>query len=156
MPRRRRSKDRPSLEPSEEPPPDGDAGDAPGAAPAPAEGDGDRELSLDEAFGPEARPAVFLQTSTFASEPEPHNDKRLSPRASSVGTMASQGATLQNYNNELVKCIEDLREKREAVRRRRPTRRRARPSFWRRRSAAAARVPPPPRAPRSDAPPRRR
>ena len=29
--------------------------------------------------------------------------------------MASQGATLQNYNNELVKCIEDLREKREAV-----------------------------------------
>merc|ERR1712167_310026 len=32
-----------------------------------------------------------------------------------VGTMASQGATLQNYNNELVKCIEDLREKREAV-----------------------------------------
>ena len=52
MPRRRRSKDRPSLEPSEEPPPDGDAGDAPGAAPAPAEGDGDRELSLDEAFGP--------------------------------------------------------------------------------------------------------
>ena len=59
MPRRRRSKDRPSLEPSEEPPPDGDAGDAPGAAPAAAEGDGDRELSLDEAFGPEARPAVF-------------------------------------------------------------------------------------------------
>ncbi|KAH8074216.1 hypothetical protein JL721_1764 [Aureococcus anophagefferens] len=58
MPRRRRSKDRPSLEPSEEPPPDGDAGDAPGGAPAPAEGDGDRELSLDEAFGPEARPAV--------------------------------------------------------------------------------------------------
>eukprot|EP00743_Colponemidia_sp_Colp-15_P000982 GILK01001085.1.p1 GENE.GILK01001085.1~~GILK01001085.1.p1 ORF type:complete len:131 (+),score=27.82 GILK01001085.1:58-393(+) len=29
--------------------------------------------------------------------------------------MASQGATLQNYNNELVKCIEDLREKREEV-----------------------------------------
>ena len=29
--------------------------------------------------------------------------------------MASQGATLQNFNNELVKCIEDLREKREAV-----------------------------------------
>lgn len=27
--------------------------------------------------------------------------------------MAQQGATLQNYNNELVKCIEDLREKRE-------------------------------------------
>ena len=25
--------------------------------------------------------------------------------------MAQQGATLQNYNNELVKCIEDLREK---------------------------------------------
>ena len=31
--------------------------------------------------------------------------------------MAQQGATLQNYNNELVKCIEDLREKREEVRR---------------------------------------
>lgn len=30
--------------------------------------------------------------------------------------MAQQGATLQNYNNELVKCIEDLREKREEVR----------------------------------------
>jgi Sjoegren syndrome nuclear autoantigen 1 len=28
-----------------------------------------------------------------------------------------QGATLQNYNNELVKCIEDLREKREEVNR---------------------------------------
>lgn len=31
--------------------------------------------------------------------------------------MASQGATLQNYNNELVKCIEDLREKREEINR---------------------------------------
>jgi Sjoegren syndrome nuclear autoantigen 1 len=31
--------------------------------------------------------------------------------------MASKGATLQNYNNELVKCIEDLREKREEVNR---------------------------------------
>ena len=29
--------------------------------------------------------------------------------------MASQGATLQNYNNELVSCIEDLREKREEI-----------------------------------------
>lgn len=29
----------------------------------------------------------------------------------------AQGATLQNYNNELVKCIEDLREKREEVNR---------------------------------------
>ena len=29
--------------------------------------------------------------------------------------MAQQGASLQNYNNELVKCIEDLREKREEV-----------------------------------------
>lgn len=29
--------------------------------------------------------------------------------------MAQQGATLQNYNNELVKCIEDLREKREEI-----------------------------------------
>ena len=29
--------------------------------------------------------------------------------------MASQGASLQNYNNELVKCIEDLREKREEI-----------------------------------------
>uniref|UniRef100_A0A383VUQ2 Deflagellation inducible protein n=1 Tax=Tetradesmus obliquus TaxID=3088 RepID=A0A383VUQ2_TETOB len=27
--------------------------------------------------------------------------------------MAAQGAALQNHNNELVKCIEDLREKRE-------------------------------------------
>lgn len=31
--------------------------------------------------------------------------------------MAQQGASLQNYNNELVKCIEDLREKREEVHR---------------------------------------
>ena len=31
--------------------------------------------------------------------------------------MASQGATLQTYNNQLVKCIEDLREKREEVNR---------------------------------------
>jgi hypothetical protein len=26
-----------------------------------------------------------------------------------------QGSTLQSYNNELVKCLEDLREKREAL-----------------------------------------
>lgn len=32
-------------------------------------------------------------------------------------SMAQQGATLQNYNNELVRCIEDLREKREEVNR---------------------------------------
>jgi sjoegren syndrome nuclear autoantigen 1 len=31
--------------------------------------------------------------------------------------MAQQGATLQNYNNELVKCIDDLREKREQINR---------------------------------------
>ena len=31
--------------------------------------------------------------------------------------MYIQGQTLQNYNNELVKCIEDLREKREEVNR---------------------------------------
>ena len=35
----------------------------------------------------------------------------------SEDVMAQQGATLQNYNNELVKCIEDLREKREEVNR---------------------------------------
>ena len=29
--------------------------------------------------------------------------------------MAGQGASLQNYNNELVKCIEDLRGKREEI-----------------------------------------
>mmetsp|Transcript_26888 Transcript_26888/g.39838 ORF Transcript_26888/g.39838 Transcript_26888/m.39838 type:complete len:112 (-) Transcript_26888:199-534(-) len=29
--------------------------------------------------------------------------------------MAGQGASLQNYNNELVKCIEDLRDKREEI-----------------------------------------
>eukprot|EP00879_Flechtneria_rotunda_P008164 GHRR01008552.1.p2 GENE.GHRR01008552.1~~GHRR01008552.1.p2 ORF type:complete len:112 (+),score=38.98 GHRR01008552.1:550-885(+) len=29
--------------------------------------------------------------------------------------MAAQGAALQNHNNELVKCIEDLREKREGI-----------------------------------------
>ena len=39
----------------------------------------------------------------------------LSPPGST--DMAQQGATLQNYNNELVKCIEDLREKREEVNR---------------------------------------
>jgi len=32
-----------------------------------------------------------------------------------LGIMSAQGATLQNYNNELVKCIEDLREKREEL-----------------------------------------
>ena len=31
--------------------------------------------------------------------------------------MAAQGATLQNCNNELVKCIEDLRENREEINR---------------------------------------
>ena len=31
--------------------------------------------------------------------------------------MCSQGATLQNYNHELVKCIEDLRGKREELNR---------------------------------------
>eukprot|EP01029_Cantina_marsupialis_P024768 TRINITY_DN6436_c0_g1_i1.p3 TRINITY_DN6436_c0_g1~~TRINITY_DN6436_c0_g1_i1.p3 ORF type:complete len:112 (-),score=36.95 TRINITY_DN6436_c0_g1_i1:1274-1609(-) len=31
--------------------------------------------------------------------------------------MSQQGSTLQSYNNELVKCIEDLREKREEVNR---------------------------------------
>ena len=31
--------------------------------------------------------------------------------------MAARGATLQNYNGELVRCIEDLREKREEVNR---------------------------------------
>merc|ERR1711865_1058658 len=34
-----------------------------------------------------------------------------------IKTMAQQGASLQNYNNELVKCLEDLREKREAINR---------------------------------------
>ena len=28
---------------------------------------------------------------------------------------ACSGASLQNYNNELVKCLEDLREKRESL-----------------------------------------
>lgn len=31
--------------------------------------------------------------------------------------MAAKGASLQNYNNELTRCIEDLREKREEVNR---------------------------------------
>eukprot|EP01112_Ceratiomyxa_fruticulosa_P019723 TRINITY_DN651_c0_g1_i10.p1 TRINITY_DN651_c0_g1~~TRINITY_DN651_c0_g1_i10.p1 ORF type:complete len:112 (+),score=20.70 TRINITY_DN651_c0_g1_i10:248-583(+) len=31
--------------------------------------------------------------------------------------MADKGAELQSYNNELVKCLEDLREKREEVHR---------------------------------------
>eukprot|EP00741_Cyanophora_paradoxa_P007049 tig00001073_g6820.t1 len=31
--------------------------------------------------------------------------------------MTQQGATLQNYNNELVKCIEELKERREEVNR---------------------------------------
>merc|ERR1712124_182866 len=34
-----------------------------------------------------------------------------------VWEMAQQGASLQNYNNELVKCLEDLREKREQINR---------------------------------------
>jgi len=29
--------------------------------------------------------------------------------------IGGEGATLQNYNNELVKCLEDLREKRESL-----------------------------------------
>jgi len=29
--------------------------------------------------------------------------------------MAAQGAALQNHNNELVRCIEDLREKRTEI-----------------------------------------
>merc|ERR1711865_951931 len=29
--------------------------------------------------------------------------------------MSNQGAALQNHNNELVKCIEDLRDKREEI-----------------------------------------
>ena len=41
--------------------------------------------------------------------------------APSVGggntSSAGQGSSLQNYNNELVKCIEDLREKREELNR---------------------------------------
>ena len=41
----------------------------------------------------------------------------LRARANDRSTMTQQGATLQNYNNELVKCIEDLREKREEVNR---------------------------------------
>ncbi len=32
-----------------------------------------------------------------------------------MAAMAAQGATLQNYNNELVKCVDDLKEKREEV-----------------------------------------
>jgi len=31
--------------------------------------------------------------------------------------MAAKGASLQNYNHELVRCISDLREKREEVNR---------------------------------------
>ena len=34
-----------------------------------------------------------------------------------ITKMANQGASLQNYNNELVKCVEDLREKREEINR---------------------------------------
>jgi len=29
--------------------------------------------------------------------------------------MAAHGAALQNHNNELVKCLEDLRDKREEI-----------------------------------------
>lgn len=32
-----------------------------------------------------------------------------------MATSNGQGSTLQGYNNELVKCIEDLREKREEL-----------------------------------------
>ena len=37
--------------------------------------------------------------------------------ASNHDDMASAGATLQNYNNDLVRCIEELREKREELNR---------------------------------------
>jgi len=32
-----------------------------------------------------------------------------------MAAASAQGSTLQGYNNELVKCIEDLREKREEL-----------------------------------------
>merc|ERR1711998_519938 len=40
-----------------------------------------------------------------------------SPASASENALrrAAQGATLQNYNNELVKCVDDLKEKREEV-----------------------------------------
>ncbi len=56
--------------------------------------------------------------------------------------MAQQGSSLQNYNNELVKCIEDLKEKREEVNRRcRPRQLAQRARLMR--DAAAAVVRPP-------------
>lgn len=44
----------------------------------------------------------------------PSFDSPLHPLQSIVA-MASQGASLQSYNQELVKCLEDLREKREIL-----------------------------------------
>lgn len=46
-----------------------------------------------------------------------HHHRATRRRSITSRKMAQQGATLQNYNNELVKCIEDLREKREEVNR---------------------------------------
>ena len=45
------------------------------------------------------------------------SSRELNRPSLALADMASQGATLQNYNNELVKSIEDLREKREELNR---------------------------------------
>ena len=66
---------------------------------------------------------MFLVRSRYRSPPAPETrapERFRTPRPrpfQSSSAMASKGATLQNYNNELVKCIEDLREKREEVNR---------------------------------------
>jgi Sjoegren syndrome nuclear autoantigen 1 len=46
-----------------------------------------------------------------------HASLFLHPHVEDQSIMAGQGASLQNFNNELVKCIEDLREKRDEINR---------------------------------------
>ncbi|CAE7586742.1 DIP13 [Symbiodinium sp. KB8] len=53
----------------------------------------------------------------YLVENKPKSIRRRILPFTALTIMASQGATLQNYNNELVKSIEDLREKREELNR---------------------------------------
>ncbi|CEO99069.1 Sjoegren syndrome nuclear autoantigen 1 [Plasmodiophora brassicae] len=61
--------------------------------------------------------SVVLDLNNRAAPRSPCPVERSQGLGTSVATttMASQGATLQNYNTELVKCIEDLRQKRDHV-----------------------------------------
>ena len=52
-----------------------------------------------------------------SSESDSCVDDKTNSSSSFTNTMSQQGAALQNYNNELVKCIEDLCAKRDELQR---------------------------------------